>query len=471
MGELVAILVAVLDHHLDLCVEVATPLVVGDDGFFRTVEGQSFTLGSRTYLGDIVETEHHILRGHGDRRAVGGIKDVVALEHEDLRLEDSLVGQREVYSHLVAVEVGVERRTCQRVELYGLALDELGLERLDTQTVKRRSTVEEHGMALHHILEDIPDDRFAAVDDFLRRLHRLDDAALDEFAYDERLVELGGHEFGQTALAHLQFRTHHDDRACGIVDTLTEQVLAETSLLTLERVRERLERAVGLTLDGSALARVVKQRVDSLLEHTFLVAQDDLGSLDLHEPLETCVADDDTAVEVVEVGGGETSTIQGHEGAQFRRCHGDDLHDHPLGTVGVAAGAERLDHLQTLERLGLALLRRVVVGPSAQFLSQQVEVEACEQIVDSLGTHLGDELVGVGIVEPFVALGQLVFENIEILILGEQVELMRSVELGAVGGLLAFEGTRLDDHVFLVVDDGVEFLGGQSEQVAYLVRQ
>ena len=97
----------------------------------------------------------------------------MALQHEQLSLEDGLVGEGKVDSHLVAVEVGVESRTCQRVQLNSLTLDELRLEGLDTQTVQRRSTVEEHGVALHHILQDVPDDGLTAVDNLLGRLHGL----------------------------------------------------------------------------------------------------------------------------------------------------------------------------------------------------------------------------------------------------------------------------------------------------------
>jgi hypothetical protein len=42
-----------------------------------------------------------------------------------------------VHGHLVAVEVRVERGTDERVELDGLALDELRFERLDAETVQR----------------------------------------------------------------------------------------------------------------------------------------------------------------------------------------------------------------------------------------------------------------------------------------------------------------------------------------------
>ena len=91
-------------------------------------------------------------------------------------------------------------------------------------------------MTLHYILENVPDNRFAAVYNLLCALYRLDDSAFDELAYDERFVKLGSHQLRQTALAHLQLRTYNDNRTCRIVDTLTEKVLTETSLLTLQRV-------------------------------------------------------------------------------------------------------------------------------------------------------------------------------------------------------------------------------------------
>ena len=61
MLDEIAVLVKVLDDYLYLGVEVATLLIVSDDGFLRSVEYESFALCSRTNLGDIIETEHHIL--------------------------------------------------------------------------------------------------------------------------------------------------------------------------------------------------------------------------------------------------------------------------------------------------------------------------------------------------------------------------------------------------------------------------
>ena len=138
----------------------------------------------------------------------------MALEHQNLCLKYCLVAQWEVDGHLVTVEVGVERSTCQRMELDCLTLDKLRLECLDTKTVKCRGTVQKHRMTLHHVLEDIPDYRLTAVYDLLGTLDRLHDAALNELADDERLVELGCHKLRQTTLAHLQLRTYNDYRTC-----------------------------------------------------------------------------------------------------------------------------------------------------------------------------------------------------------------------------------------------------------------
>ena len=109
--ESLTLSIDVLHQHIHLGMEIAFPLVVGNDGLFRSVECQAFALGSRTDLGNVVKAKYHVLRRHGDRCAIGWVQDVVTLQHQDLCLEDGLIAQWEVYCHLVAVEVGIERRT------------------------------------------------------------------------------------------------------------------------------------------------------------------------------------------------------------------------------------------------------------------------------------------------------------------------------------------------------------------------
>ena len=86
--------------------------------------------------GQVVQTDDHVLRGQGHRTAIRRLQDVVRREHQDARLGLRLDGQRQVDCHLVAIEVGVERGTHERVQLDGLTLDELRLESLDAQSVQ-----------------------------------------------------------------------------------------------------------------------------------------------------------------------------------------------------------------------------------------------------------------------------------------------------------------------------------------------
>ena len=92
--------------------------------------------------GQVVEAEHDVLAGHDDRPAVGGRQDVVRAHHQDARFKLSFKRERDVDGHLVAVEVGVEGGADQRVELDGLALDQLGLEGLDAEAVQGGRAVE-----------------------------------------------------------------------------------------------------------------------------------------------------------------------------------------------------------------------------------------------------------------------------------------------------------------------------------------
>ena len=156
-------------------------------------------------------------------------------------------------------------------------------------------------MTFHHVLEYVPDDRILTVHDLLCGLDRLHDSALYELADDERLVELGSHILRQTALVHIQLRTYDDDGTCGVIDTLSEEVLTETALLAFERVGQGLESPVGLALDGVGLLGVVEQGVHGFLKHSLLVAQYDFRRLDLDESLQTVVPDDHPSVEVVQV--------------------------------------------------------------------------------------------------------------------------------------------------------------------------
>ena len=112
--------------------------------------------------------------------------------------------------HLVSVEVGVVRRTNQRMELDGFALYQDRFEGLDTKPVERRSTVEEHRVILDDVIEYIPDLR---ADLFYHSLCALDVVSLSvlyKFLHDEGLEEFESHLLRKSALIELEFRSYYD---------------------------------------------------------------------------------------------------------------------------------------------------------------------------------------------------------------------------------------------------------------------
>ena len=162
--------------------------IVSDQRFFRSVECQTFTFCTGTQLSNIVQTKNHILCRHSNRRTVCRIQDIMWLKHQHLCFKNCFITQRQVNSHLVTVKVGVECRTCQRVQLDSFTFDHFRLESLNTQTVQGRSTVQQYRVSLHYMFQDIPNHRLFAVYDFLCRLNSLNDTTFDEFANNKRLV-------------------------------------------------------------------------------------------------------------------------------------------------------------------------------------------------------------------------------------------------------------------------------------------
>ena len=394
------------------------------------------------------------------------------LKHQNLSLQYSLIRQRQMHSHLVTIKVSIERRTCQRVQLYSLTLNHLGLESLNTQTVQSRRTVQQDRVSLHHILQDIPNHRILAVYNLLSRLHRLDNTTLDELADNERFVQLGSHQFRQATLTHLQLRANNDDRTRRIIHTLTQQVLTETSLLTLQRVRERLQRTIVLSLHRIRATRVVKERIHRLLQHTLLIAENNLRSLNINQTLQTIVTNDHTAIQVVEIRCSETATVKRYERTELRRNDRQNLQNHPFRLVELAACTEALDHLQTLQRLILASLSTLIACHITQFVRQSIEVHTLQQIQYSLSTHLSDKLVRVIIIQIEILTWQTLLKS-EILLLTQQVTLTHHTILDAevILSLLRSERTRIEHHVTLIVDNAVELLGRHTQEVTNLVRQ
>src|SRR5699024_1171867 len=103
-----------------------------------------------------------------------------------------------------AVEVGVEGGAYQRVQVDGLALDQLRLERLDAQAVQRGCTVEQDGVLGDDLFEDVPHLGAGTLDHALGGLDVLGVAELDQALHHEGLEQLQRHALGQSALVQVQ---------------------------------------------------------------------------------------------------------------------------------------------------------------------------------------------------------------------------------------------------------------------------
>ena len=238
-----------------------------------------------------------------------------------------------MYSHLVAVEVCVECSTYQGMQLYCTALNQYGLKCLDTQSVECRRTVQEHGVILDDYFQCIP---YVVLCTFHALLCGTDIGGLayvHKSLHYEGLEQLESHFLGQTALIHLQLGAYHDNGTSGVVNTLTQKVLSETSLLTLEHIGKGLEGTVVGACYGSAEAAVVDKGIDSLLQHSLLVSHDDVGGFKLQHLLESVISVDDTSVQVIEVGGGISAAVQHYHRTQVGGYYRHDGQHHPLGLV------------------------------------------------------------------------------------------------------------------------------------------
>src|SRR5262245_15642368 len=188
-------------------------------------------------------------------------------------------------------------------------------------------------MLANHFLEDVPDDGVLLFHHLLGSFDRRAVASLFEPVINERFEQFERHSLRKAALMQLKIRANHDDGTSRIVDALSKQVLAETPLLALQRVRQRLERAVIGTAQHPATTAVIKQGVDSLLQHPLLVANDYIRRVQFDELLQSVVAVDHTTVEVIQVRRRKASTIQWNQRPQFRWNDWNRVQDHPFGLV------------------------------------------------------------------------------------------------------------------------------------------
>ena len=269
--------------------------------------------------------------------------------------------------------------------------------------MQRRRAVKHDRVTVDNLAQTLPDLVGLLFDHLLRRLDGRRVTFIFQFRDQVRFEEFERHLFRQTALVHFQARPDDDDGTAGEVDAFSEQVLTETSLLTLDDLGKRLQRALVRPFDRVRAAAVVEERIDRLLQHPLFVADDDLRRFQFDQALQALVAVDDAAVQVVDVGNGELAAVQADQRTQVRRQDRQDGEHHPCRVV--AGVQERLDDLQALDdrfafRFGLGRFH-LLFEDGEEF----DQVEFVEHVADDLAAHLCFEAAfGVALVQSPVLL-------------------------------------------------------------------
>ena len=203
--------------------------------FVYVAECHAFALGTGLIHSEVERTDDHILSRRTDRLSVGKFQNIVGRQHKHSRFGLSFDGKRNVYCHLVAVEVRVERAACERMELYCSAVYKHGFKRLNTKAVQGGRTVEKHGMIFYDAFEYSPNFIVGALRHTLCVFDVMSYTVFYQFVHDKRFEQLESHFLGQTALIHFEFGSYDDNATTGIIDTFTEQVLTETALFSAEQ--------------------------------------------------------------------------------------------------------------------------------------------------------------------------------------------------------------------------------------------
>ena len=112
-----------IDPNLDLGMESNAIVFVSKQNLFWIGEYLSFSVAVRFYLGKIVTSQSNILGLiNNDRFAISRQKDILRGKHQHPGLNLGLNRQGNMHCHLVAIEIGIESGTDQRMNPYRLLL-------------------------------------------------------------------------------------------------------------------------------------------------------------------------------------------------------------------------------------------------------------------------------------------------------------------------------------------------------------
>ena len=127
--------------HRNPGVQCTNLIFIGENRLVHILKELAFAQSTGSFLCQVVDSQHHILRGHRHRAAVRRLQEVVRGKQKESALRLRLYGKGQMYCHLVTVKVGVKCRTYQGMQLNSLTFHENRLKSLDAQSVQSRSTV------------------------------------------------------------------------------------------------------------------------------------------------------------------------------------------------------------------------------------------------------------------------------------------------------------------------------------------
>ncbi len=141
-------------------------------------------------------------------------------------------------------------------------------------------------MLADHLVENIPNFRLFLFDKLFGLLDGRRQTLRVETRIDKGLEQLQRHFLRQAALMQFEIGTDHDHGAARIIDPLAKQILTEPALLALQHIGQRLQRTLVGAGDDAAAPAIVEQCVDGLLQHSLLIAHDNVGRAQFDQPFQ-----------------------------------------------------------------------------------------------------------------------------------------------------------------------------------------
>ena len=182
----------------NLFVQIDHSRIVGHANLMHIGKFARFLVQFRIYSlsGQVIEAENYVLCGNDDGFTVSRRQNIVCAHHKYTGFHLRFNGQWDMNGHLIAVKVCVKGRANQRMELDGFTLNQDGLKSLNSQTVEGRGSVQENGVFLDHILENIPNLRRFLFHQFLGAFNGSDVTTLFELVINEWFEKLQSHPLG-----------------------------------------------------------------------------------------------------------------------------------------------------------------------------------------------------------------------------------------------------------------------------------